>query len=113
MKELYELKERLMDELKDFSKMEMTAANLEKIDKLAHATKNLCKVIEESEEGSSGYYPRTGHVYDGGSFRRSYRRDSMGRYSRESLADKLRDLMDDAPDDRTRQEIKRLIEKMD
>lgn len=112
MKELYELKEKLVDELKDYGKMEMTSSNLEKVDKLAHAAKNVCKIIEDSDEGISGYYPRTGRIYDGRSFRNSYRRDSMGRYSREGLTDKLRDLMDEAPDDKTRMEIQRLVDKM-
>ena len=49
----------------------------------------------------------------------SYKRDRMGRYSgergysRNDLADKMRDLMRDAPDDRTRQEMQRMIEKLD
>ena len=103
MKELYELKERLVDELKDYGKTELTASNLEKIDKLAHAAKNVCKIIESEDEGHSGYYPNDTRVYRG-----SYR----GRYSRGSLADKLRELMDEAPDDRTRQDIQRLVEKM-
>ena len=106
MKELYELKERLVDELKDYGKMEMTSANLEKIDKLAHAAKNVCKIIENEDEGHSGYYPHE-RVYRG-----SYRRDSMGRYSRGSLADKLRELMDEAPDEKSRQDIQRLIDRM-
>lgn len=108
MKELYELKERLIDELKDYGKRDLTGSSLDMIDKLAHAAKNVCKIIEDSDDGNSGYYSRTGHVYDG----RSFRRDSMGRYSRDGLADKLRDLMADAPDDHTRMEIKRLIDKM-
>ena len=110
MKELYELKDKLVDELKGFSRMEMTSTNLEKIDKLAHAAKNVCKIIDESDDGSSGYYSRTGRMYDGGSFRT--RRDSMGRYSRDGLADKLHELMEEAPDEHTRMEIKRLIDKM-
>ena len=112
MKELYELKEKLVDELKDYGKMEMTSANLEKIDKLAHAAKNVCKIIDESDDGNSGYYSRTGRIYDGRSFRNSYRRDGMGRYSRDGLADKLRELMDEAPDDKTRMDIQRLVDKM-
>ena len=112
MKELYELKEKLVDELKGFSRMEMTSTNLDKIDKLAHAAKNVCKIIDESDDGASGYYSRTGRVYDGGSFRSSNRRDSMGRYSRDGLADKLHELMEAAPDEHTRMEIQRLIDKM-
>ena len=111
MKELYELKERLIDELKDYGKKDLSGSSLDTIDKLAHATKNLCKVIEDSEEGHSGYYPVS---YRDGSYRM---RDSRGRYSgegysRNDLAGKLRELMEDAPDDRTRMEIKRLVDKM-
>ena len=123
MKELHELKEKLMDELKDYGRKEMTAGNLEVVDKLAHATKNLCKIMEDEEGYSGRYMP---WAYDDGT--RSYndrsyndrsyaRRDSRGRYSsegysRHGLADKLRDLMDEAPDDQTRMEIKRLVDKM-
>ena len=112
MKELYELKEKLVDELKDYGKRDISNGSLDMIDKLAHAAKNVCKIIDESDDGSSGYYSRTGRMYDGRSFGNSYRRDSMGRYSREGLADKLRDLMEDAPDEHTRMEIKRLVDKM-
>ena len=107
MKELHELKERLIDELKDYGRKDITPGNLEVIDKLAHATKNLCKIIDD--EGYSGYYP---YAYTDGNGSYARRRDSMGRYSRSDLTDKLRDLMSDAPDERTRMEIKRLIEKM-
>lgn len=113
MKELYTLKERLVDELKDYGKMEMTAANLDKIDTLAHAAKNVCKIIESEDEGNSGNYP---YSYNRGSYRRDsmgrYSRDGMGRYSRDGLADKLRELMADAPDEKTRQDIQRLVDRM-
>lgn len=121
MHELYELKEMLCKELKEYGeKGEMTAGTLDVVDKLAHAAKNLDKIIESYEdEGNSGYYPyayddgmnRGGRSYRGRSYAR--RRDSMGRYSRDGLADKMRELMEDAPDDRTRQEIKRLVEKLE
>lgn len=125
MHELYQLKEMLCKELKEYGdKGEMTAGTLEVVDKLAHTVKNLDKIIEVYEdEGNSGYYPyayddgmnRGGRSYNGPYRGRSYarRRDSMGRYSRDGLADKMRELMEDAPDDRTRQEIKRLVEKLE
>lgn len=128
MKELYDLKEMLCKELKEYGeKGEMTAGTLDVVDKLAHTVKNLDKIIEVYEdEGYSNHYPYyMGGSYDdgmnrNGSYRsRSYagrrnaRRDSMGRYSREGLADKMRDLMDEAPDERTRQEIQRMIEKFE
>ena len=108
MKELYELKDRLVDELKSYGKRDLTGSSLDMIDKLAHAAKNVCKVIESEDGGNSGYYP---HAYTDRSYRNT-RRDSMGRYSRDSLADKLRELMNEAPDDKTRMEIQRMIDKM-
>jgi len=63
--------------------------------------------------------------YEGGSYARgrgrNARRDSMGRYSSErgysrdgeELTEKLRDLMADAPDEGSRQEIERLVRKME
>lgn len=125
MHELYQLKEMLCKELKEYGeKGELTAGTLDVVDKLAHTVKNLDKIIEAyEEEGNSGYYPyayddgmnRGGRSYNDSYRGRSYarRRDSMGRYSRDGLADKMRELMEDAPDDRTRQEIKRLVEKLE
>lgn len=85
MHELNELKEMLCAELKEYgSKGELTAGSLDTIDKLAHAIKNLNKVIEGYDEEYSGYSER----YDGYSGRyddrHAYarRRDAMGRYSR-------------------------------
>ncbi len=89
MKELYELKEKLVDELKGYGKKEMSAGSLDVIDKLAHATKNLCKVIESEEdhEGYSNRYVGRGHnnMVSYGRDNRgrgvNAKRDSMGRYS--------------------------------
>ena len=52
---------------------------------------------------------------------RNVRRDSMGRYSSErgysrdaqDMADQLRDLMDDAPDESTRRDLERLLHKVE
>jgi hypothetical protein len=112
MKELHELREKLCDQLKEYGKKDLSAGSLDVIDKLAHSIKNLDKVIDG--DGYSGYYP-VHRVYDDGMSRGSSytRRDSMGRYSRSSLTDKLHELMDEAPDDRSRMEIKRLIDKME
>ena len=108
MKELYELKERLIDEIKDYA----GAGKLSKDDAmtlkaLTGAADHLCNLIKD-DDGYSGDYHYDGRVYAD----RSYKRDSMGRYSRTGLKDKLRDLMDEAPDDRTRTEIKHLYERM-
>lgn len=76
-------------------------------------------------------YPRDGvsyrGSYDDGSYARgrgrAARRDSMGRYSSRErdgysrdggdMVDELRELLDRAPDEQTRQEMQRLIQKME
>jgi hypothetical protein len=122
MHELYELKEMLCKELEEIGgKGELTAGSLETVDTLAHALKNIDKIIEskEDEEYSGRYYD--------GSYNRSYargrtnaRRDSMGRYSREGysraagdMADRMRSLASDAPDETTRREMERMADKME
>lgn len=132
MHELKELKEKLCEELEEFGrKDELTAGSLEVVDKLAHTIKNLNKIIEEyeSEEYSGRAYEgdMPGRSYRGGSYRRSYargrgaeaRRDARGRYSSEGysraddLMDQLHDLMQEAPDERTRAEMQKFIHKME
>ena len=73
MEELRMLKDKLCDELKEYAHKYMSAGSLDVIDKLAHAVKNLDKVID-SHEGYSGRYDDRGRSYA--------RRDSRGRYSR-------------------------------
>lgn len=116
---IYELKDRLVEELEEYSKKELTPASLEKIDTLAHAAKNLAKIIECEEDDyssrSRGYDDAMS--YRGRSYARGRRRDGMGRYvsdgySRADFADRVRELMRDAPDDHTRQEMERLASKL-
>ena len=104
MHELYKLKEMLCEELEKYGKEnELTTGSLEVVDKLAHAIKNLDKIINSDDGEYSGRY-----------MPRSYaKRDARGRYSRDGIADKLRDLMEDAPDERTKDEIRRLVSKME
>lgn len=65
MHEIYELKEMLMKELEEYgSKGELTGGSLEVIDKLAHAIKNLCKIIEAAEEEEE--YSMAGGSYERG-----------------------------------------------
>lgn len=98
MHELYELKEKLCDELKDYGTKEVTASNLEVIDKLAHATKNIDKIIEAYE--GDGY---SGRMYPdgmGGSYR-GYSREGRG-YSREGGYSNARGRMNVQRDSRGR-----------
>ena len=134
MHKIYELKDKLCEELEEYGDKKLDAGSLEVIDKLAHTVKNLDKIIEkyEDEDYSSAYddgmtggsYERGGNRYgsryamargDGRGRGRNARRDSMGRYSSDSrmMVDELRELMNDAPDERTKMEFKRFIEKME
>ena len=115
MHKLEDLKEMLCEELEKYGeKKELTAGSLDVVDKLAHAVKNIDKIIE----GYDGGYSGKRYVRDGRSYRGSYaqRRDAMGRYSREdysmAMAEDLRDLMKDAPDQQTKHEIKRIVDRL-
>lgn len=147
MHELYELKEMLCEELKEYGKKgEMSTGSLEVVDKLAHTIKNLDKIIESYEEeeysgrgsyegdGMRGSYEdgrrgsyrgsyEDGRSYERGSYARgrgrNARRDRMGRYSsegysrNEDMAMQIREMMEDAPDERTRQEFQRFLGKLE
>ena len=123
MHRLYNLKETLIDELKQLgSKDRIELADLELVDKLAHATKNLCKIIESCEDEE--YSERDGGVsyasmprFRHGSYARgrgaNAKRDSMGRYS--SAGDfkmELEGIMQDAPNEMVRQKLMETINMM-
>lgn len=128
MHELYELKEKLLRELGEYGRKELSPSTLTMIDTLAHATKNICKIIESadeeySEEGGSSYDRRGSSRRGGSSYYRagsSTRRDSRGRYSSnnyynaaEEMVEKLDELMADAPDEKIKSEIQRLKQKIE
>lgn len=139
MHELYELKEKLMAELEEYGKQELTAGSLEVVDKLSHSIKNICKIIEayEMEEGGSmrgggSRYSREGgrggnrYSREGGSYARgrggNARRDSMGRYAREGgysrtdgveeLVESVRDMMQELPQN-VQQDAQRFVQKLE
>ena len=123
------------------SKGELSISDVQYADTLAHLKKNLLKSEEMMEEFDEGYSSEMrpvdgtmrGGSYRGGSYRydgsMSYargrgsraKRDSMGRYSSErgysrdgmEMADQLRDLMEDAPDESVRRDIERLLRKVE
>ncbi len=114
MKELYELKDKLCEELKGYGKKELSAGSLDVIDKLAHAIKNLDKVLENSDEEYSGRYP----MYDNG-YARGRSRDSMGRYSSRNgysngndLMNEVREMMSREPNESKRQAMQDFINRM-
>ncbi len=132
IKDLHELCETLSREIGEANDKirsaggKLSAGDLDYIDKLTHALKSVKATIKMmEEEGYSGNYPYSyadrNIPYHGGSYagRRNARRDSMGRYSGNGysrdggMVEELRELMQDAPDERTRQEFKRFIDKIE
>ena len=131
MDAVYDLKDMLCEELEEYGKKDkLDVGGLEIVDKLAHTIKNLDKIIESYEdEGYSeayydGSYEGTGNMGGGnmgGSYAmargrgRNAKRDSMGRYSRDGkmMAQELRELMEDAPDERIRMELQKVIQKVE
>lgn len=134
MDKLYDLKDRLIKELEEYAEKPFTASSFDIVQKAASAAKNLGKVIKmcEDEEGysSRGYDPMGRDVepgrdmsYRGGSYARGRRgapRDSMGRYSGEAgysrhgdVADQLRELMEQAPDEQTKRELERIAKRIE
>lgn len=112
-KELETLCDTVAEQIGDISRKirnnGMSNGDLDTLDKLTHTMKSIKGVLAMMDD--DGYSSRMN--------RGSFKRDSRGRYSSErgysrtDLADKMRELMDEAPDDRSRQEIRRLIEKLD
>ena len=131
---MHKLVEYICDELEELERKagkdgKLSMAEVQYMDTLAHAKKNLLKAEEMSDGEYSGMmYPRSyndGRSYDDGRpYGRSYegrsyarRRDSMGRYSRDysgdEMVDELRDLMEKAPDEHTKREFQKFISKVE
>lgn len=132
-----ELRDMLCEELdKIASQGELTAGSLDTIQKLTHSIKSIDTIMAMEE---AGYSNDSGMYYDGdysgvrGDGRRAARRDSMGRYSRNSYArgnrggrssrgysrdnkedmiEQLEDMMEMAPDSKTKEAIKKAIHQI-
>lgn len=114
MHKLYDLKEMLCEELEEYgSKGKLDVGSLDVVDKLAHAIKNIDKILEYKEEGE--YSRRGGMSYErGGDHSYARRRDAMGRYSRgdnDFMMD-IRELADHAPSDHIRQKLHSIMNEM-
>jgi len=123
MRELYELKDKLCNELKKYSGKELSKESLEIVDTLAHAAKNLDKIIdsyEEEENESYGYSNRMSRESYARGRGRNAKRDSMGRYSRDNgysrhgnHIEQLREMMMDAPNEEIRRDYEKIITHME
>ena len=135
MKALYDLKEKLNEELKEIArKPEMGAGDLELIHKLTDTIKNIDKICALEEDGG---YSQAGDTemgeYGRGNSYRGRRRDSMGRYSRDGYSNRgysrdggysrhdakegmmmqLGEMMDSASTERERKAIQRCMEQLE
>lgn len=136
MHKLYELKEKLMKELEDYSENgKFSKDDVESIKYITSAIDHICNIMEDADEEE---YNMAGGMYDGGtmggrSYARRYmprsyargrgrnaKRDSMGRYSREpgySMAGEdfrmeFEQMIDDAPNERVKQKMRDLMREM-
>lgn len=118
---MHKLIDYICDELDELERKadkdgKLSMAEIQYMDTLAHAKKNLIK----GEEEYSGDYRGDYRSNNGRSYGRSYaRRDSMGRYSRDysmagdEIIEEIRGLMASAPDERTKKELERLTRRLE
>lgn len=141
-KELEKVKKQFIEEIIDEAKNGVNEQNYKVIDTLAHAAKNICKLIEDEEKESSygrvyygGHYNGMSYGDDRGGYGEDYgehgfssygddgygrgrgrgaHRDSMGRYaSSDAWMDRLKDMERNEPDERTKREIKEFIARLE
>ena len=107
MHKLYNLRDKLVEQLESYdTESELDLKSLEIIDVLAHAIKNMDKIIETCEKDDSyGTRGRSTHAM----------RDNMGRYltgpSDTNMMTDLSNLMMDTSDENTRRAIQSMINK--
>ena len=135
---MHKLIEYVCDELKDLEKkvetgQQLSMAEVEYGDKLAHFKKNLLKgeeMMEEDGYSNTGDYSNRGYSRrhdDGMTYGSRYskargrnaRRDTMGRYSRgysmsdDEMMSELHELMQKSPDEHTKKEFQAFIERLE
>ena len=142
LKELYDMKETVGHKIAQANKKikanggDIANDDVDIVDKLSHSIKSLvttCAMLEAEEDGgySGRYapaynpgvtyardgrdnYSRDGSGNNGGYSRNRYSRENRNGYSRTGdMMDQLRQMMDEAPDETTRMEIRKLMDKME
>lgn len=122
MHKLYELKEKLMDELEDYTENgKFSKDNVEEIKYLSSAIDHICNILEKADEEEYSMRGNSYRGYRGGNsygrnrgYSRARRMDSMGRYSRasEDFRAELEEMMQDAPNDTIRQRMMDMMNEM-
>lgn len=125
MKALYNLKDKLFDELDEIAhKSDLSAGDLETVHKLTDTIKNIDKIC--MLEDDNGYSRDGKHmVYDDYRNLNSYagrKRDSMGRYSRdgysrenskEHMISELENMLSDANNEKVKSAIRKCINEIE
>lgn len=125
MHKFYELKDALCKKLEEYndeivSKGKIDSSYIDMVDKLAHAIKNLDKVMEKDDDYSYNSYnyenarPMNNVAYRRGNnsmANRAYM-DGYSAASEDTVGD-LRNLINNISDDKTRMEIMRIIRKIE
>ena len=103
----------------------LSMSEVQYMDTLAHAKKNLLTGDAMMDNGESGYYMPMYRSYGDESMRNGHsyarHRDAMGRYTSrrggmsydDGMVEELRDLMDRAPDEATKREFHKLITRLE
>ena len=123
LKEVYDMKETVGHKIAQANKKikanggDIANDDVDLVDKLSHSIKSLvttCAMLEAEEDGYSGEYyardeytrrnGRTGYSGTYGGYNRKYSRGV-------EWNDRLRQMMDEAPDEQTRMEIKRMMDR--
>ena len=123
---MHKILDFVCDELEDIEKKAekggLSMSDVQYADVLARLKKNILKseqIEGETEYSMRGYTSRTMPTYYGNSYA-GRRRDRMGRYSgydgysrTEDMVSQLRAMMENAPNEMTRQDIQRLVTKLE
>lgn len=132
MQKMEELRDMLCEELEKITKKgELSAGSLDVVDKLTHSIKSIDTIIameesgysKESNRGGRGGYSHNYMYEDGGSYTRGGRGGRGGRTGAnqygsyddgsEMIVRELKDLMNDAPNEHIKMELKKTIQKME
>ena len=126
---LERLYNKLAGELREVTEKPLSTSTLDSADKLTHAMKNICKLIDYENEDND--YAERMYRYDGGMMGArgrgsSAKRDSRGRYASDGhymrrseypgdgdMMDRLYEMLDNAKDETERKEIQRMIDRME
>lgn len=118
MMQIYKMLER---ELEELSRKELTSSSLGSIEKITHSMKSIACIMDMDMGGSSGRYsnryPAREYSNDmGGNSQRysnrEYSNNYSDNYSGNSLREHLEHAMRDATDERMRDEIRRLMNRI-